>query len=276
MENQEPPHEFSRFNEDVRSTWDTNADFWNERMGEGNSFHNTLVRPTQEKLLALEPGEEVLDIACGNGHFARQMAAFGAKITGIDLAPRQIANAIAASAAYGDQLKFLVADATDDAMPARIGVRRFDAISCGMAIMDMAEIEPLASAVAQLLKPGGRFVFTVMHPAFNSPNGLSRVAERVEREDGTIIDTLAVKISHYIRPVAYQGVAILGQPVLQHYFHRPVSVLLNVFFDAGFVADRIEEPVFDPQPTDDALNWDNFTEIPPVLAVRLRLLDSPR
>ena len=276
MERRRQPHEFPQFNDDVRTVWDTNADFWNERMGEGNSFHNTLVRPTQEKLLALQPGEEVLDIACGNGHFARQMAEFGARITGIDIAPRQIENAIATSTTYGDQLRFLVADATNEAMIAQIGAHRFDAISCGMAIMDMAEIEPLASAIAKLLKPGGRFVFTVMHPAFNSPNGLSRVAERVEHEDGTIVDTYAVKISHYIRPTAYQGVAIMGQPALQHYFHRPISVLLNVFFDAGFVADRIEEPVFDPQPTDDALDWDNFTEIPPVLAVRLRLLESPR
>ena len=202
MERQGSSHEFPQFNDDVRAAWDTNADFWNERMGEGNSFHNTLVRPTQEKLLALQPGEEVLDIACGNGHFARQMAAFGARITGIDIAPRQIENAIAASTTYGDQLKFIVADATDETMLAQFAARRFDAISCGMAIMDMAEIEPLASTVAKLLKPGGRFVFTVMHPAFNSPNGLSRVAERVEHEDGTIVDTLAVKISHYIMPTA--------------------------------------------------------------------------
>ncbi len=37
-----------------------------------------------------------------------------------------------------------------------------------MALMDMADIEPLFSALRELLKPGGRFVFTVCHPAFNS------------------------------------------------------------------------------------------------------------
>jgi 2-polyprenyl-3-methyl-5-hydroxy-6-metoxy-1,4-benzoquinol methylase len=274
MEHQEPLHEFPEFNDNVREAWDTNADFWNERMGEGNSFHNALVRPSQEKLLALKPGENVLDIACGNGHFARQMAEYDVRVTGIDIAPRQIENAIAASKDFGDQLRFLVADATDQSMLTQLGMSQYDAISCGMAIMDMAEIELLAKAVAQLLKPDGRFVFAVMHPAFNSPNGLTRTAERVENEDGSIVDTLAVKISHYIKPTAYQGVAIVGQPVLQHYFHRPISVLMNVFFDAGFVADRIEEPVFDPVPTSDALNWNNFTEIPPVLAARLRLSES--
>ena len=38
MERQEPPHEFPQFNDDVRAAWDTNADFWTERMGEGHSF----------------------------------------------------------------------------------------------------------------------------------------------------------------------------------------------------------------------------------------------
>ena len=46
-------YEFPQFNDAVRKTWDTNANFWNERMGEGNSFHNTLIKPTQEKLLNL-------------------------------------------------------------------------------------------------------------------------------------------------------------------------------------------------------------------------------
>ena len=113
-----------------------------------------------------------------------------------------------------------------------------------------------------------------MHLAFNSPNSLSRSIERVEMEDGRIVDTLAVKISHYIDPTLYQGVAIVGQPVLQRYFHRPMSVLLNVFFTRGFVADGIEEPVFGLSTPSQALDWDNFHGIPPVLAVRLRVLDT--
>ena len=274
MNQQKPPHEFPQFNDDVRDAWDTNADFWNERMGEGNSFHNSLVRPSMEKLLALKSGETLLDVACGNGHFARQMAEHEVRVTAIDIAPRQIENAIAASTKYGEQIEFLVSDATDNELLTQLESKKFDAISCGMAIMDMAEIEPLAESVSRLLKPGGRFVFAVMHPAFNSPNGLSRSVERVEMEDGRIVDSLAVKISHYINPTSYEGVAIVGQPVLQRYFHRPMSVLLNVFFTRGFVADGIEEPVFGSSDPSHALDWDNFHEIPPVLAVRLRVLDT--
>ena len=249
----------------MRDAWDTNADFWNERMGEGNSFHNSLVRPSMEKLLALKSGEKLLDIACVFGHFARQMAEHEVRVTAIDIAPCQIENAIAASTEYGEQIEFLVADATDNELLTRLESKRFDAISCGMAI---------AESVARLLQPGGCFVFAVMHLAFNSPNSLSRSVERIEMEDGRIVDTLAVKIFHYIDPTPYQGVAIISQPVLQRYFHRPMSVLLNVFFTRGFVADGIEEPVFGSSAPSHALDWDNFQKIPPALAVRFRVLDT--
>ena len=140
-----------------------------------------------------------------------------------------------------------------------------------MAIMDMASIEPLSAAVHRLLKPAGRFVFSVMHPAFNSPKGLVKTVDRVETEDGQIIDTYSVKVSNYIEPIAYKGLAMLGQPEPQHYFHRPISGLLNVFFRDGFTLDGIEEPVFGSDTAPNSpLDWDNFNQIPPVLVVRLR------
>ena len=67
------------------------------------------------------------------------------------------------------------------------------------------------------------------------------------------------------------GLGILGQPVPHYYFHRPLSVLLAACFAAGFVVDGFEEPA--PGTLGQAekpLTWDNYTEIPPILAVRLR------
>ena len=263
--------EFQHLNDDVRDKWDANADFWDQRMGEGNSFHRELVMPSQLALLNLQDGESVLDIACGNGQFARQMADRGARVVGVDIAPRMVENAVARSVDYGDRVRFAVADATDADAMQRLGEDAFDAACCTMAIMDMASIEPLSSSVRRVLKPDGRFVFSVMHPAFNSPKDLVKTIDRIETEDGKLIDTYAVKVSNYIESIAYKGIAMLGQPEPQHYFHRPICELLNVFFKDGFVLDGIEEPVFSGDATPNhALNWDNFTQNPPVLAVRLR------
>ncbi|MDP6419773.1 MAG: class I SAM-dependent methyltransferase [SAR202 cluster bacterium] len=264
-------NEFQHLNEEVRDIWDANADFWDQRMGEGNDFHRDLIMPNQLALLDIQPGDNVLDVGCGNGQFARQMADRGARVVGVDIAERMIENAVSRSQDYGDRVRFAVADATDENAMLKVGEGAYDAICCTMAIMDMASIEPLSSAVRRLLKPGGRFVFSVMHPVFNSPKDLVRTVDRTETEDGLIIDTYSVKISKYIQSVAYKGLAMLGQPEPQHYFHRPISGLLNVFFRDGFTLDGIEEPVFgsDTAPNG-TLDWDNFNQIPPVLVVRLR------
>ena len=63
--------------DDVRSAWDELAAFWDERMEAGATWQRHLIQPSVERLLRLEPGERVLEIACGNGEFARRMSELG-------------------------------------------------------------------------------------------------------------------------------------------------------------------------------------------------------
>jgi hypothetical protein len=141
-----------------------------------------------------------------------------------------------------------------------------------MALMDMAVIHPLVSALAELLKPGGRFVFAILHPAFNS-TGTSLWLEEATSATGELVVSRGVKVLRYLEPEARQGVGIPGQPYPQYYFHRPLSVLLNVGFGVGFVLDGIEEPGFGPGDEGPSeFSWARFQDIPPVLVARLRLL----
>ena len=82
--------DFAELGEETVEIWDRNADFWDQRMGEGNAFHKLLIEPTQLDLLSLMPGERVLDIGCGNGQFARKMGSLGADVVAVDAAPRMI------------------------------------------------------------------------------------------------------------------------------------------------------------------------------------------
>ena len=65
---------------ETQQIWDGKAAFWDEQMGEGNAFHRVLVGPSVERLLAPQAGELILDIACGNGQFARRLAALGTSV----------------------------------------------------------------------------------------------------------------------------------------------------------------------------------------------------
>lgn len=71
-------------NDAIRAAWETNAAWWDAYYKEGNSFHLTLITAATEELLAIRPGETILDIACGNGCFSRRMAALGARVIAFD------------------------------------------------------------------------------------------------------------------------------------------------------------------------------------------------
>jgi hypothetical protein len=144
-----------------------------------------------------------------------------------------------------------------------------------MALFDIADIEPLMRAVARLLRAGGRFVFSVIHPCFNSPD-MVFVAEMADRE-GEITTAYSVKVFNYMTPKTSRAAAISGQPKPQLIFHRPLEVLLGAGFDAGFVLDGLEERAFPPDHPSgrNPLSWGgNLSEIPPVLVARMYVPDG--
>ena len=100
------------------------------------------------------------------------------------------------------------------------------------------------------------------------------VAERQQDETG-LVTNYFVKVSRYLNPYSFHGVGILGQPELHLYFHRPLCLLLQPFFDSGFALDGMEEPAFGPDAKSSApLTWANFSDVPPALVARLRLVSS--
>ncbi len=71
-------------NTNARRAWNTNAEFWDQRMVEGNDFFNVLVWPAVEKLLRPSEGDRLLDVACGNGVTSRRLANAKARVTAFD------------------------------------------------------------------------------------------------------------------------------------------------------------------------------------------------
>jgi SAM-dependent methyltransferase len=237
-------------------------------MGEGNLFHRVLVGPACERLLGVQPGELVLDIACGNGQFARRMAQLGARVVATDFSQRFLDRASERSSEHSASIEYRLVDATDEAQLLALGAGRYDAVTCLMALMDMTTIEPLARAVPRLLRPGGRFVFAIQHPAFNS-NAVRFALEEVD-DGGELVETRFIKVAGYLDVPPAKGAGMPGEPAPHYYFHRPLSELLTTFFRVGMVLDALEEPAFGPEHySTTPLSWMNFVNIPPVLAGRL-------
>lgn len=266
-----PGHDLEVLTRETQAIWNTNAAFWDERFGEGNAFHRTIIAPPTERLLGIRPGERVLDVGCGNGTFSRRLAELGAEVVACDFSAQFIALAERRTVGHpaAGRIAYRVLDATDADALATLGAARFDAAVATMVLMDMATIAPLLAALRRALRPGGRFVFSVSHPCFHSV-ATSQLVERKDRE-GEIVTSYAVKVRDYLDLAPTKGIGIVGQPVPHYYFDRPLSVLLGEAFRAGFVLDGLEEPR-DPTPPrpDRPLGWENMPGIPPALVARLR------
>lgn len=257
-------------NEDVRAAWDANAAFWDERMGEGNTFYLQLIEPNMLRLLEIKQGERVLEIACGNGQFARKLASLGAIVTATDFSDKMLERARAHTEPFNAQVTYQWLDALDEQQLHGLGEHAFDAVVSNMALMDILDIAPLFRSIPFLLKPGGRFVFSTMHPCFNSNNPVF-TAEMIE-EDGELKETYAIKLTRYLESKTYGGLAMLGQPAVQYYFHRPLQELLGEAFRAGLALDGFLEPRL-PNTTSSPRwsSWLNYHEFPPVMVARVRL-----
>lgn len=263
--------DLQRDNLETRRVWNQNAAYWDEYMGEGNDFVEQLCWPVMDRLLDLPPGKRVLDIACGNGLTSRRLAEKGYQVVAFDFSEELIARAVARTPPDMEQIEFHVLDATDKSALVNLGGGKFEAAICNMALFDMAQIDPLFQALSILLKPGSGFIFSVVHPCFNNPT--TQMVAELEDKDGELVTIYSVKIRRYLTPSVDHVRALRGQPEPQLEFHRSLQDLLKPAFNAGFVLDVLEERAFPPghPPGKNPLSWGaNFSEIPPVLVVRVR------
>ena len=272
---EEPSPDFPEYDNKIAEVWDRLADWWDDRMGDGNEFQDYLIEPATERLLAVKPGERILDIGCGAGRFTRRMATLGASIVAIDHAERFLDRARERTTERIERIRYLELDATDPPALVSLGEECFNAAVCTMALMDMSSITPLISSLPRLLKPQGRFVFSVSHPAFNS--GTARhVAEQFEH-DGKVTSRSGITVTEYAKPFGYRGLGIPGQPEPHYYFHRSISLLFNTCFKYGFVLDAVEEPVFPEgfhSSSDSPFAYGRMPLIPPILVARMVLKPS--
>lgn len=245
------------------------AGWWDDKIGDGNTSQDELIEPVTTR--RLQPGLDqlVLDIAFGAGRMARRTADSGARVVALDQTETFIERARVRSIDYQDRIEFLHGKADDAEFLDSLGRDRFDAAVCTMAIMDMAVVTPLATALPRMLKPGAKFVFSVTHPVFNSSG--RRIVVEEEEHANEVVSRTSFQVFDYSTPHPFEGIAIIGQPVPHQYFHRPVSSLINLFTSQGLVLDRLEEPVFGEERPNKRLTGTAYQQFPAFLFFGMHL-----
>lgn len=250
---------------DTRLVWNRIADFWDQHLKEGNDFQKKLIMPATDALLGDVEGKTILDACCGNGNYARVLASRNARVVAFDGSDVFIERAKARTT-LPLSIDYHVIDACDEAAMLSLGESRFDAVVCSMAVMDLPVIDPLFRASHRLLKPRGIFVFSVCHPAFNSP----RIATEAKliNENGQMRQRFSVSTEYYLSAYQDASQGMINQPEPHPMFHRPISMLLKHLFDAGFVVDGFDEPAFALDKKANPFSFAKRPEIPPALVIR--------
>ncbi|WP_269458158.1 methyltransferase domain-containing protein [Microlunatus soli] len=110
--------------------------------------------------------------------------------------------------------------------------QEFDAVVCSMVLLSIPDWRPAMATCVRALKPGGRFVFSISHPAFEN-----------------LIGTWAVhghyRLDRYLDEYEMPGAHATD-------FHRPLSSYLNELIGLGCRITEVCEPGLDPQVAQDS------------------------
>ncbi len=132
---------------------------WNQKARDYGDYAGQITRQAVEPLLdavGVEAGSVFLDIATGPGYTAGAAQMRGAIATGVDFSAKMVDEA---SRNYPNAL-FYEGDAEHLVFPSGF----FDAATCPFGLLHMADPDRAMSEAWRILKPGGKFAFTVWAP----------------------------------------------------------------------------------------------------------------
>ncbi len=217
-----------------RVDWDRNADDYQAEHGAFLGDARFVWSPerldeAEAGLLGEVSGRRVLEIGCGAAQCARWLIDQGADAVGLDLSRRQLQHARRIDETTGTAVPTVCATAS------RIPFRSasFDlACSAFGALPFVADVRVVFDEVARVLRPGGRWVFSVTHPVrWMLPDDPSRDGLRVVRS--------------YFDRTPYVETDELGEiSYVEH--HRTVGDWVRAVVGAGFVLLDVVEPPWPP------------------------------
>lgn len=169
----------------------------------------------------------LLDLACGSGRLTRELARRGGYIVGVDISAALLNLARAHEEKSPLNIIYVQADASS---PGILEGEMFDGVVCSFGLSDIDDLDGAIVTVARVLRPGGFFVFSILHPCF--PGWESRQAQPSwDPERGYYAEGWwrATRPTDGLRPKVGAN-------------HRRLSTYLNAVARYNLVMEEIAEP----------------------------------
>ena len=191
--------------------------------------NNLFEIPARFALLPDLKGLRILDLGCGMGDDCMEYIRRGAKeVVGVDISEKMLE---AAKAKNADPNITYIRMPMEDIGELEGG---FDLVVSSLAIHYVEDYKGVLKNVHKLLVKGGEFVFSQEHPVNSSYNG----GERWLRDENGI-KTYSL-LSNYGIEGERESTWFVDNVKK---YHRMFSTVINDLIDAGFVIEKITEPV---------------------------------
>lgn len=189
---------------------------------DGDFAKRHLINPVLLRMLGDVRGQRVLDAGCGQGYFSRMLATRGARVTGVEPTDAMFTYNQEKERALQQGIHYVQADLTR--LP-DLG-SWYDAVVCSMVLPAIPDWKPAMRACVQALRPGGLFLFSVNHPAFEQL--LATWRRHGEYRLRRYLEEYEIRLTHATD------------------FHRPISAYLNELAALGCRLREIAEPGLEP------------------------------
>ncbi|HEU0073510.1 MAG TPA: methyltransferase domain-containing protein [Dehalococcoidia bacterium] len=204
--------------EQQRRQWGANAASW-DAQHERLEKEMAAVSEWLCREAGLQPGMRVLDMACGSGHPAIDVARLvspGGSVVATDFAAKMVEATRRRVAAAGlDNAEVQIMDLEE----IDYSDESFDAATCRFGLMFCPQPEKAVAEVRRVLKPGGRFVLSVWDEPGESPGQ-------------TVLGEAMRRISLPPAPVDFDAPGV--------YQLAPPGKLQRLLEDAGYRSVRVE------------------------------------
>jgi 2-polyprenyl-3-methyl-5-hydroxy-6-metoxy-1,4-benzoquinol methylase len=236
--------------------WDAVAEGWAERVRTGSDqFRQRILDSATLAVLGDVAGKTVLDAGCGEGRFARMLAERGADVTAVDFSPAMIELAQKEEQERPLGVSYQVADLADLSC---FSAESFDVAVAYLCLIDLADHEAAIAQIARLLKPGGQFVFSLLHPCFTTKgSGWMRRVPNSFRD----ADKLYYKVDNYFERSQWFWKMWPTAPAATAHFHRTLSDYAGALRRSGFLIRDLLEPTPDPKLVEQLDYWREYFRV---------------
>ena len=226
----------------VGELWNANAEAWTTltRLGY-DKYRDHINTPAFMDMLPDVTGLRGLDVGCGEGHNTRLVAQKGARLTALDIAGRFVRYAQEQEALEPLGIAYLRASTVE--MP--LADASFDFVMATMSMMDVPEQDRAIREVVRVLKPGGFFQFSILHPCFMTPRFkwvLDEAGQRVAMECGDYFSAEQGTIEEWTFGSAPDALKERFEKFRIPRFFHTLSTWLNMLCAAGLTIEETAEP----------------------------------